>query len=31
MAAKHALETCRHDGTIVEFGTGTAPAEAESD
>jgi GTP cyclohydrolase IIa len=31
MAAKHALETCRHDGTVVEFGTDGATAGAESD
>jgi GTP cyclohydrolase IIa len=31
MAAKHALETCRHDGTEVEFGPHAAPAEVESD
>ena len=31
MAAKHALETCRHDGTAVEFGFPGEQAEAESD
>jgi GTP cyclohydrolase IIa len=31
MTAKHALETCRHDGTVVEFGSHAAPAEVESD
>ena len=31
MAAKHALETCRHDGTAVEFGVPGEHAEAESD
>jgi GTP cyclohydrolase IIa len=30
-AAKHALETCRHDGTAVEFGSDGAAAEVESD
>jgi GTP cyclohydrolase IIa len=30
-AAKHALETCRHDGTAVEFGSRAEPAEIESD
>jgi GTP cyclohydrolase IIa len=31
MAAKHALETCRHEGTEVEFGPVGEAAEAESD
>ena len=30
MTAKHALETCRHDGTVVEFGSRAEAAEVES-
>jgi GTP cyclohydrolase IIa len=31
IVAKHALETCRHDGTDVEFGPRAAPEAVESD
>ena len=31
IVAKHALETCRHDGTVVEFGPRAAPEPVESD